>query len=201
MRRSKFLWDGTCHERLAIHNFDAKAHSCWLSLNFAADFADLFEIRGIQRPKRGEVSSAVIGNARTIFRYVGLDQVERRSEISFDPPPQRLSKNQALYALTLKPGEQTAIVVTVRCIHNDLRGSAQKRETSTDVFFGSLSRGAARAVRAANLGGSVTSSNELANRMLHRAGADLSMLVTETPQGPYPYAGTPGSPRRSAATG
>jgi glycogen debranching enzyme len=191
VRRSKFLWDGTCHERLAIHNFDAKSHSCWLSLNFAADFADLFEIRGIQRPKRGEVTCAVVGNSRTIFRYVGLDQVERRSEISFDPPPQRLSKNQALYALTLKPGEQVAIVVTVRCIHNDMRGSAQKRETSTDVFSEAYRAARRGAVRAANLGGSVTSSNELANRMLHRAGADLSMLVTETPQGPYPYAGTP----------
>lgn len=191
IRRSKFLWDGTCHERLAIHNFDAKAHSCWLSLNFAADFADLFEIRGMQRPKRGDVSSAVIGNSRTIFRYVGLDQVERRSEISFDPPPQRLSKNQALYALELKPGEQTAIVVKVACIHNDMRGSAQKRDTATSVFSEAYRAARRGAVRAANLGGSVTSSNELANRMLHRAGADLSMLVTETPQGPYPYAGTP----------
>lgn len=191
VRRSKFLWDGTCHERLAIHNFDAKAHSCWLSLNFAADFADLFEIRGIQRPRRGDISSAVVGNCRTVFRYVGLDQVERRSEISFDPPPQRLSKNQALYALTLKPGEQAGIVVTVRCIHNDMRGSAQKRETSTDVFSEAYRAARRGAARAASLGGSVSSGNELANRMLHRAGADLSMLVTETPQGPYPYAGTP----------
>ena len=191
VRRSKFLWNGACHERLAVHNFDAKPHSCWLSLNFAADFADLFEIRGMQRPRRGEISSAVIGNARTIFRYAGLDQVERRSEIGFDPPPQRLTRNQALYALTLKPGEQTAIVVTVRCIHNDMRGSAQKRDTSTNVFSEAYRAARRGAARAANLGGSVTSSNELANRMLHRAGADLSMLVTETPQGPYPYAGTP----------
>src|SRR3954470_8717895 len=44
VRGSKFLWDGTCYERIAIHNFDARPQKCWLSLNFAADFADLFEI-------------------------------------------------------------------------------------------------------------------------------------------------------------
>ena len=186
IRRSKFLWQGTCHERIAIHNFDAKPQKCWLTINFAADFADLFEIRGIQRPRRGDVTAAVIGDAKTIFRYVGLDAVERRSEISFDPEPRQLSKNQALYALDLKPGEQFALVMTVRCTD-----SREPRAPALDVFSEPYRAARRGATRAASLGGSVTSSNELANRMLHRAGADLSMLVTDTPQGPYPYAGTP----------
>src|ERR1700754_4833629 len=40
-RRSSFLGPGPCHELIAIHNFDAKPQKCWLTLNFAADFADL----------------------------------------------------------------------------------------------------------------------------------------------------------------
>jgi len=186
IRRSKFLWQGCCHERIAVRNFDTRPHKCWLTINFAADFADLFEIRGMQRPKRGEMTCAAIGNNKTIFRYVGLDRIERRSEICLDPPPQRLSKSQALYALELKPNEQFALVMTVRCTD-----SASPREPAADVFsepYRAARRGAARA---ASLGGSATSSNELANRMLARAGADHSMLVTDTPQGPYPYAGTP----------
>src|SRR5438874_12457359 len=34
VRRSKFLWQGACHERIAIHNFDAHPRACWLTLNF-----------------------------------------------------------------------------------------------------------------------------------------------------------------------
>jgi glycogen debranching enzyme len=186
VRRSKFLWDGTCYERIAIHNFDARPQSCWLTLTFAADFADLFEIRGNQRPARGEITASVIEGTKTIFRYIGLDAVERCSEICFDPPPETLSSQQAVYHLQLQPGERTAIIVNVRCTN-----STQARSDITggySVPYRAARRGAARAC---SLGGSVTSSNELANRMLHRAGADISMLITDTPQGPYPYAGTP----------
>ena len=186
IRRSKFLWQGTCHERIAVHNFDSRRQKCWLTVNFAADFADLFEIRGMQRSLRGETTCAVIGHAKTIFRYVGLDRVERRSEICFDPPPHQLSKSQALYALELDPNERFSLVMAVHCTN-----SSQPRGPVPE-FFSQPYRAARRsAARALSLGGSVTSSNELANRMLLRAGADLSMLVSETPQGPYPYAGTP----------
>ena len=117
---------------------------------------------------------------------MGLDKIERRCEIAFDPPPRQLSKSQAIYALKLEPGDHFALTMTVRCTN-----SAAPREPAAQVFSEPYRAARRGAERAASLGGSVTSSNELANRMLHRAGADLSMLVTETPQGPYPYAGTP----------
>ena len=85
-----------------------------------------------------------------------------------------------------QPGEAFALTMTVRCTD-----SASPREPASQAFSEPYRAARRGAERAASLGGSVSSSNELANRMLHRAGADLSMLVTETPQGPYPYAGTP----------
>ncbi len=181
VRRSKFLWDGTCYERFAIHNFDAHPQRCWLTLNFQADFRDLFEIRGIQRPRRGLFTTRLEDN-RLTFRYQGLDGIARATQIHLDPPPERLTENQALYALDLEPGRQRAIIVTVRC----------RTAEGAPPSFSEPYRAARRAAqKASQLGGTVVSSNALANRMLHRAGADLSMLITDTPDGPYPYAGTP----------
>jgi glycogen debranching enzyme len=188
LRRSRFLWEGTAYERIAIRNFDAHAHPCWISLNFAADFADLFEIRGLTRARRGQISGALLGRNRILFRYAGLDAIERRTEIAFDPPPRHLARNQAFYAMQLEPGGQAAIVMTVRASSNP--GPA--RPGWPPSHFSAPYRAARRAAKgAAELGGRVTSSNEFANRMLARAAADLSMLVGETPEGPYPYAGTP----------
>jgi glycogen debranching enzyme len=186
VRRSKFLWEATCHERIAIRNFDARAQTCWLTLNFAVDFADLFEIRGVARTHRGELSAAVIGSAGVIFRYLGLDSVERRSEIHLTPPPRQLTRNQALYHLELQPGDSATIVMTVRCI-----SSVEKHPKFYHNFSTPYRAARQSAGRLAKLGVSVTASNELANSMLQRASSDLSMLITDTPQGLYPYAGTP----------
>jgi glycogen debranching enzyme len=181
VRRSKFLWQDCCYERFAVRNFDSHTHRCWLTFNFQADFRDLFEIRGMQRPRRGGMTSSFT-KERLSFRYQGLDGIERFTDIHLYPAPERLSEGGALYALSLKPGEQVAIILTIRC------RPAEGAPPSYSVPYRAARRAAQRA---SCLGGTVTSSNALANRMLHRAGADLSMLITETPDGPYPYAGTP----------
>ena len=180
LRRSRFLWQGTLHERIAVHNFDAAPRRCWIGINFAADFSDLFEIRGMKREARGQLATAVIGNVKTIFRYAGLDQVERRTEVCFDPPPKQLGKGSALYVLDLPPGGRSSIVVTVRC--------AGGKPCVFSLPYRAARRAAQKAISPACV---VTGSSELSNRMLHRAGADLNMLVADTPCGPYPYAGTP----------
>ena len=47
VRRSKFLWDGTCHERIAVHNFGPSRSNVFCPSVLLADFADLFEVRGL----------------------------------------------------------------------------------------------------------------------------------------------------------
>ena len=181
VRRSKFLCLGTANERFAIHNFDTRSHRCIFTFNFGADFRDLFEIRGMKRAQRGQITTNLVDD-RIMFRYQGLDKITRMTDICLDPKPDRLSESQAAYTLDLKAGEQRAIVVTVRCKVSDHQ----------TVNFSQPYRAARRAAqKASELGGTVTSTNALANRMLSRAAADLSMLITQTPEGPYPYAGTP----------
>ncbi len=53
LRRSRFLWNGACYERLAVRNFDERPRRIRIDITFAVDFADLFEVRGAHRLRRG----------------------------------------------------------------------------------------------------------------------------------------------------
>src|SRR5947208_1634298 len=51
--RSKILWKRTCQERLRIHNYGRAVMDFSFSIEFDADFADIFELRGTMRERRG----------------------------------------------------------------------------------------------------------------------------------------------------
>ncbi len=66
--RTVFLWRGTAYQRIGLQNHGESPASFDLTLLFDNDFADLFEVRGEKRPRRGVGSSKLLGSGRCCAR-------------------------------------------------------------------------------------------------------------------------------------
>ena len=181
--RTLFLWRGSAYQRIGIQNHGDRAVSLRLSFAFGSDFADIFEVRGIRRERRGVTTKRVSEEKNVILSYEGLDSGVRTSTIKFEPQPSELTSSVASYTIDLEPGERRSLFVTIIC--DDL-----KTALPTPFLRGLVS--ASRAMKGvfANTA-TVETSNDLFNQILCRSMADLRMLITHTTQGPYPYAGIP----------
>ncbi|MBX9846251.1 MAG: amylo-alpha-1,6-glucosidase [Xanthobacteraceae bacterium] len=180
--RTIFLWRDTAYQRLKISNHGNRPVELRLSMLFGNDFADLFEVRGMSRPARGTVTRKRTGFDRITLSYLGLDQRTRSTALIFDPHPHVLTTREATYEFKLAPGEAVPIFLEIGCDPPD---------RPAVPFLRGL-RAARRELRAATRGmTTVESSNEHFNTMICRSTADLCMLTTDTPEGPYPYAGIP----------
>jgi glycogen debranching enzyme len=185
LRRTRFLWRAGCFERLSIRNFDHRRRRIRVGIAFAADFADLFEVRGAHRRRRGEAKEPEIDEAGVTLSYVGLDSRQRSTTLRFDPKPTRLSAGQAVYALDLDPRESCSIFIEI-----DFRQEESPLPPMRAFFIGL--RDARRELRdASSRAASVETSNEIFNEAARRSIADLYMLMTRVPEGLYPYAGIP----------
>jgi glycogen debranching enzyme len=181
--RTTFLWRATAYQRLAVKNHGDRPIVIQLAVGFGNDFADLFEVRGTRRQRRGKSRSRVIDPGQVLLQYQGLDNEVRSTRVRFEPAPTRLSDRAAAYRVTLESKQSLAIFVTMEC---------DPPEDSACMPFFPAMIASRRALRAASrYSATVQTSNDVFNEMLCRAMADLHMLVTDTPQGPYPYAGIP----------
>src|SRR5713101_2996840 len=77
--RSKILWKRACQERLRIHNYGPVAMDFSFSIEFDADFADIFELRGTARERRGRRRETEIAQDAVVLGYEGLDGRPRRT--------------------------------------------------------------------------------------------------------------------------
>ncbi|HEY3794393.1 MAG TPA: amylo-alpha-1,6-glucosidase [Bradyrhizobium sp.] len=181
--RTIFLWRGTAYQRVGLQNHGDRPASFDLVLQFDNDFADLFEVRGEKRPRRGVGSSKLLGPTDVLLDYNGLDDRSRNTALHFDPRPTRLAVGAATYHFDLKPQETASLFVAVSC---------DKPFTVKPVpfFRGLLAH--RREMRQCTAGATyIETSNNIFNEVLCQSMADLNMLMTDTPQGRYPYAGIP----------
>ncbi|AZO82020.1 MULTISPECIES: amylo-alpha-1,6-glucosidase [unclassified Bosea (in: a-proteobacteria)] len=193
--RTKFLWNSVCYERIGLRNFDRVPHEFWLSLTFAADFCDLFEVRGMKRSRRGEMVTEVTSQFAR-FAYRGLDERIRRTVLRFSPDPSQLSKDCASFRFALNPGERTSLLVTVACDLVDAHSSNTSPIKSASGVppqgFAKAYQDARRDLRA--LTSNITkidATNTLFTDLITRSTSDLYTLMTRSAEGIYPYAGIP----------
>ena len=185
IRRTKFLYNSVCHERLAIRNFADTRQRHRLEIRFDADFADLFEVRGQRRVRRGRMERPTVGNDSVTLAYSGLDERRRVTRLRFDPVPTLLEPGRAVFDLDLPPGGRAVLYVEVRADAEPPAASASL------AFFTDIRRARRELRRSASRAASIATSNEIFNEAARRSVSDLYMLLTETPEGPYPYAGIP----------
>lgn len=192
VRKTVFLHHGACHARLQLRNFMREEVTLPLSLHVGADFRDIFEIRGHKRARRGELRPPSPAACGLDFSYLGLDGVERSTRVAIETAGDCVTAEaESPLDLSLRLGEGAA---ELHLCFELLTGEAPaalpeggpkaRYEAAWAALRTEREEGTAADAR-------VTSSCEPFNAWVQRSRADLHLMLTNTPYGPYPYAGVP----------
>ena len=169
--RTKFLYKSGAYERIGLANYDSRPRRFTVAIRFAADFRDLFEVRGSRRPARGEVQAKVSDPSTVILQYDGLDAISRFTTLAFWPQPSRIETDLAEFSVELAPGATCLIIADAACAE----GSSVRPVTFEDAYdanrhgLENLTKGIA----------TIASSNVLFNELVCRATSDIYMLVSQ----------------------
>jgi glycogen debranching enzyme len=185
IRRTRFMINATCFERMQIRNFSTEPQRLQLEIRFDSDFADLFEVRGTTRARRGMREPTEFEASAVSLHYMGLDNRRRTTRLRFDPPPTTVEADRAVFDLIIGPRERSLIFIEIAC--GDELPTRHVRENFLVSMVDTRRWMRTRSARAA----AIASSNEIFNEAIRRAISDLYMLITEKPTGLYPYAGIP----------
>ncbi|MGE5646805.1 MAG: glycogen debranching N-terminal domain-containing protein [Acidobacteriota bacterium] len=182
--RSKFLWNAVCYETLSLHNHGLGPLDLAISMRFDCDFADIFEVRGLTRARRGTHLETEFDDGEIVLAYQGLDGVVRRTVIHASPRPDETSPTGFRFHTSLEGQKGVELSVTVACEVGDARPSVL-------TYGAALEQASAEMNVDRDRDAKIFTANEQYNDWLGRSVADLHMMVTHAPHKLYPYAGVP----------
>jgi glycogen debranching enzyme len=184
LHRAKFLRQTGCFEQLRIENYGTEKIELNLSVQFDADFADIFELRGGRRERRGRLLEPIPFDDGIQIRYEGLDKVVRTTRLHISGAETRVAVGEIASTLRIDRGGAGEISISTLCSsdsepQSQLTLAAAREEMEQQIALD------------ATTGCDIDTDNGEFNEWLNRSRADLRMLTNETDQGPYPYAGIP----------
>ena len=183
IERRRTLQGERLYERIRCTNFGLDQVMLPLVFEYAADFRDMFEVRGIRRARRGIQLQPQLLGRNVLFAYEGLDEIVRISTVAFSEPPWRMDEGRAEFMFTLSPGERIDLFVEA--------GAGQGEPPSRERFRHALADARRTIRRRERRGATVRLSDDAHNAWFEQSRADLGLLVSDLPTGPYPFAGIP----------
>ena len=163
-------------ERIHLANFGGHEREVGITISFAADFLDIFEVRGMERERRGQLQRPKVDRHAVALSYRGLDGVGRRTTIRFSPQPTELSEDTAHFDLKLDPGERAELVLEVIPQLSDEDPPRRTLNETREVLEREYSQWRKRCTR-------VQTSNVQLTSFFERAVLDLRMLLSPDDEG------------------
>ncbi len=182
--RSKFVYENSSYEQLTFRNYGLVPVELWFSIFVTADFADIFEIRGMVRRRRGRFFDDLVELDGLVFAYEGLDGVLRRTRIRCSPKPESISPSVLKFRTRLEPKAQQEFYLTVSCEGLDPQPRVQPYQSASEELQDSIRH-------SNSLTCTMRTPLEGINRWLDRSTSDLHMMLTKCGPDMYPYAGVP----------
>ena len=191
IRRTTLLCGPQLLLRLVLHSFTLEPLAMRLELRLSADFADVFQVRGLARSRRGVYEPSCVDGGALCFGYRGLDGVRRLTRCEISGADVRWEGHQASLDLVFAPEEERVVEVAIACLNDEapppprlgFTGAEAVREREHRLWQAELT--------------SVHSADDGLNAIIAQALADIFMLtVAPEPDTPHAtdrfvYAGIP----------
>ncbi len=184
VRRTRFVSD-RLYELLRVRNYHQREVDLVLDLDFDADFADLFEVRGSRRRRRGSRLAPRVSDGTLTLSYLGLDDVTRQTIVRFHDRPESLKQGRARFRLRLPPGERAVIRYDIQVVGPEAPGEAGGE---FNARIGALRHEHERWASDAT---DIFTDNDQVNRALRRGQDDLRLLSTVIDGERVPLSGLP----------
>lgn len=184
--RRQSITEGRLSDQFRLYNHCDHERQFDVTIEFRADFADIFEVRKMHEVAERDVSQST-EDETVVFSYAYQDANDERRTletlVGFDKSPAALRPNTATFRPSLSPQQSWQVTVDVRpsgdesTVHTHSRRANSNTEgRSRDPFI---------------LDETIETGNPEYDRVFEQARRDVCALTTLTERGHVPLAGAP----------
>jgi glycogen debranching enzyme len=178
---------GRLYDRIRIKNYNPFPVRLTVELSFGADFVDIFEVRGMRREVRGTREGPHVDGSMVVLPYVGVDGVRRETRIDVGRRCTSRARGdlvEVAVEIRLEPRGTATIPLTIDPVVGEEAPHARPFEKAVAYLRHSYEEWRRECT-------SITTDNQVFNRLLDRGIRDTRALYTEVDGAGIVAAGIP----------